>query len=191
MRCIKCAKPATYSIQNNPYCRFCFPTVIEKRIRKYVRLNKLIKKGDKILIFCDSTYNSKNTLLLFDRIIKNLPIKIDTITDNYSIGQKVNQNKYNSIIFSWTLDDEINYFLECVLNNIPPKFLGNYSIKDTRYIKFLLPILDKESKDYAKINGLKCKARAKHPLSTLFDTMEERYPEIRYSIFKTSQQLKF
>ena len=76
------------------------PSDIEKRIRKDRRINKLLKKDDKIYV------KDKLSRCLIDKILGSLP-------KTFAISQK-NANK---IVIKHTLDDECSIFLEKLMYN--------------------------------------------------------------------------
>ena len=76
MKCIKCSGKAEISSLKHigPACRSCFLKIIEKRVRKELRLNSQIKKNDKILIIDNGTKESAVGEFLLKSIIKDLPV---------------------------------------------------------------------------------------------------------------------
>ena len=69
--CFMCGKkPETDLKHLRPLCKLCFCRTIEKRIRKYARINKIFKKNDRILV----TDNLDHYLV--KSMIKDLPVKI-------------------------------------------------------------------------------------------------------------------
>ena len=89
--------------------------VIEKRIRKELRIKKLIKKNDKLLIIDDNSYDSKNLMYLIKNIIGNLPVDIKVKKGKYVPGKKINFK--GKVIVPWNLDDEISLFLKYFFEN--------------------------------------------------------------------------
>src|SRR3989344_5701744 len=99
MKCYKCNRPEKVHIAHlRPLCNNCFIKIIEKRIRKYIRINKLIKKNDKLLI------KDPLSLYFIKKIIKS-PIKI--------INKK---GKNAKEVIPWSLDDECSLFLDLFFN---------------------------------------------------------------------------
>ncbi|MBN1502565.1 hypothetical protein JW930_03405 [Candidatus Woesearchaeota archaeon] len=192
MKCIKCGKKAGYRIQNNHLCQTCFSRTIEKRVRKELRLKRLIKKNDQILVLDDGSLNAQTSIYLLKKIIKGLPANIRTKKKKYSVLGGIINSTYNKIIIPWTLDHEIYYYLECLLNGKCPHYLGHYKLGNKLYIKLLLPITQEESKTYAEINKVSFKTPGTIRLSTQFslDELEKEFPEIKYSLYQATQQLK-
>ncbi len=74
MNCDKCSKKSVITLPYGPH-RFCkkhFLEFFEKRVRKNIRLNELIKKNDKILVGVSGGKDSLVTLYLIHKIMGNL-----------------------------------------------------------------------------------------------------------------------
>src|SRR3972149_11316153 len=106
MLCAKCRKNSAESSLRHlgSLCSFCFCALIEKRVRKDVRINRIFRKNDKLLVVGDLC------CYLVKSIIRNLPVKI-TKTDRIK-----KLREYKTVAPS-TLDDEINHFLESIFLN--------------------------------------------------------------------------
>ena len=163
MKCELCKKEATINL-NKHFCNKCFFRVIQKRIRKYVRMNKLFKPKDKLVIKDELTYN------IIKDITKDMPLTIKR--------QKTPKAK---IITKWTMDDEINVFL----NN----FLLNKPTKKTTYIKPLIIITDKEATTLAKIKKIRFIPNKKTELWKAIDKFSEKYPDTKYNLIKSIKAL--
>jgi len=168
MKCYLCSKSAKIKQQKGrAICDDCFVRLIEKRIRKYTRLNKIFKPEDKILIKGDlSKY-------FVESITKDLPVKIFS-----------NKNKKsNKIAIDWTADDEANLFLEEL-------FLGKKAKVEKRYIRLLRVITDKEAELFSKIKKLKFKRNKKNKdIQKLIDDMEKKDPGAKYRLLKNFDML--
>lgn len=82
------------------YCAGCFMKYFEKKVRKTVRVNKLIKKGDKILVAASGGKDSTVLLYLLNKIYsKNKIAKIEAITVDPSIGKFTSENVKRLKIF--------------------------------------------------------------------------------------------
>ena len=100
MKCTKCSALAVINLRYlEPLCNKCFCRLIERRIRKYARVNGLFKKNDVILAV---DYLSR---FLVKRVIMNLPVIIlfrefairDVIDNHKVIREFVEENKVNKI----------------------------------------------------------------------------------------------
>ena len=172
MLCAKCRKNIAESSLRHlgSLCRFCFCALIEKRIRKNVRINRVFKKNDKILVVGDLC------CYLVKRIIKNLPVKI-TRTN------RIKKLRGYKAVAPSTLDDEINHFLESI-------FL-NKKIKEAGYIKLLKNITDEEAALFAKFKGIAFKPNRKNKeVQEMLDKLSEKYPGIKFSLLKSSEEMK-
>ena len=87
--------------------------IIEKRVRKEIRINKLISKNDTILIIDDGSYKFKISQKLLKNIVQDMPVTIEIKKTKYILGDNFD-SKWNKIIIPWNLDDENEYFLTSV-----------------------------------------------------------------------------
>ncbi len=168
MKCYLCSKTAKIQQQKGrAVCDECFCRLIEKRIRKYTRLNKIFRPKDRILVIGDlNKYFAKS-------ITKNLPIKIF-----YKKNQKINKT-----VIIWTADDEANLFLEEL-------FLGKKIKQDKKQIKLLRVITDKEAKLFAKIKKLKFKENKKNKdIQRFIDELEKKDPGTKHRLLKNFDML--
>jgi len=189
MKCVKCGKLGKIKVQNLTACESCFLKIIEKRARKEIRLKKLIRKNDNILIINDGSAEYFVSEYLLKKIIKDLPIKITTKKQKYELGDSVS-GAYNKIIVPWNADKEDEYFLKSIFENQDLKYRGHYKIKSKLYIKLLLTVLQAEVEIFAKIKGLKIKARKKTNIGIMLDELEKEYPEMKFSLLKSFQELQ-
>ena len=165
MKCYLCSKKAKIQQQKGrAVCDECFCRLIEKRIRKYTRLNKIFRPKDKILV------KGRLSRYFIESITKNLPIKI------------VNK-KSNKVVVDWTADDEANLFLEEL-------FLGKKNKQDKKQVKLLKVITDKEAKLFAKIKKLKFKENKKNKdIQKFIDELEKKDLGAKYRLLKNFDML--
>lgn len=169
MRCVKCKrrKKLISLASLEPLCKDCFCKVIEKRIRKKIRLNKLFKKGDRILI------EDELSFFLVKKIIKDLPVKLFLRKSN----------KANKKVIKWTLDDKLLVFLKNI-------FFGK-KFKKREQISILDVITDNEAIMFSKINKIKFKPNIKDKnIANMLERLEKKYPEIRFSLSRSISELK-
>ncbi len=186
-RCAKCSKPAKVNLKTSgDYCNSCFLKVIEKRVRKDMRLNKWIEKNDKILFVDDNSKEAKVGDYLLKSIIKGLPVKI---TKRKSAS---NASKYDKIILPWSLDMEVEEKLGLIFSKIPkiPKKQQQKKMKEEKKeIRLLRGLLDKEIEIFAKLKKFKCKKGSKSKLQKMVDKLEERYPGCKFSVLNSMKLL--
>jgi hypothetical protein len=147
-----------------------FTKVIEKRVRKYARLNRLFRKNDRILV--------KGSLekYLVPRIIQDLPCRI--------YYQKPKNVRIDKIVVPWTLDDEINLFLK-------QYFTGKKTKQNPKQIKLLKPITDKEAARFAKAKKLSFKPNKKdREIQKFINKMTEHYSDTKYKLYKSTGLMK-
>ena len=145
-----------------------FCRLIEKRVRRHTRMNKVFRKNDKILVTDDLD------MYFVKSITKKLPVKI---------YRKQVRNVRLKIVKQWTADDEINLFLKQM-------FYGK-RIKQEKFVKLLKVITDEEASKFAKIKGLMFKPNKKDKLVQDFvDEMQKKYPDTKYKLIKSIEALK-
>ncbi len=184
--CIKCKKiKASVNLPHiKNICYNCFTKIIEKRIRKHIRINKIFRKNDKILVTDDLSF------FLVKNIIKDLPAQIflesadiNDLSKN-SFKNKIKKEKINKIVIPWTMDDENNLFLENL-------FLNKNKRLNKRCVKILISITEKEAELFAKINKIHFKENKKNEsIKNMLDMLEEKYPETKFSLLKSIEQMK-
>jgi hypothetical protein len=177
MKCYLCSKAAIIKQhKGRAICDGCFSRLIEKRIRKYTRLNKIFRPNDRVLIIGDlSKY-------FVESIAKDMPIKVFSLAKfdkNF-----VKKNNINKIIVEWTVDDEDNLFLKDL-------FLGQGMKSMKSSISLLSVITDKEAKLFAKIKKLKFKENKKNKdVQKFLDDMEKKDPGAKFRLLKNREFLK-
>ncbi len=191
-KCVKCGKPASVVVQNLYACKDCFLKIIEKRVRKEIRVNKLIKKNDKILIIDNSSPEFLVGEYLLKKIIKGLPAEISVKKSPYTIGKEFN-GSFNKIIIPWNADMEDEYFLKSIFENKKAAYIGHFSIRGRLYIKPLINVLSREIIEFCKIKGLKAnglnKKKQKSPVFDMLEDLESEYPEIKFSLLKNIKEI--
>lgn len=171
MKCQRCGKPAkTQMAHLGALCAGCFCTAIEKRIRKYVRINKVFSKGDRIIAVGELNQ------YLIPRIIKGLPAKIIFRKS----GPKNTKSK-EKVVVNWTIDDDATDFLEHVLTK---------KRRQRPVLSILRWTTDAELSLFAEFKKLEFKPNKKNPdIAKMIDTLELKHPETKFSIAKSIAQL--
>jgi hypothetical protein len=164
--CIHCPKSAETDLPHlHPLCAKCFCVVIEKRIRKYARLNKVFSRGDRII-----AVGELNSYLI-PRIIKSLPA---VIVHRKTVPKKTSRAK---IFVNWTLDDETSSFMENILTG---------KTKKSPYHSILKTVSDQELTLFAKYKKIQFRPNQKNPeVQKFLDTLESRHPETMFSLMKS------
>tara|TARA_Y100000310_G_scaffold327713_1_gene394515 strand:- start:1017 stop:1553 length:537 start_codon:yes stop_codon:yes gene_type:complete len=176
MLCSKCKKfKVKVEISHlGSLCSNCFSKIFEKRIRKFVRLGKVFSKNDRILV------SDKLSEYLVKGIIKDMPVKM--FFRKFS-ERFVKEKKVNKVVVSWTLDDELNQFLE--------KLLFNRSVKDVKYVKLLKSVTDEEVEAFAKIKKIKFDINKKNKdISEFISVLNKKYDDIKFGLGKSVEKLK-
>jgi tRNA(Ile)-lysidine synthase TilS/MesJ len=190
MKCVKCNGKATVHSDNLDACSGCFQKIIQKRVRKEIRINKLIEKNDKILIINDGTAEAKLMPHLLKEILKDLPVIISDKKSKYALGEEI-KGKYNKIIIPWNADREGEYLLNYFFAGKKPKYLSHFKLKGKTYIKPFIHVLHKEVEEFSKIRKIKFKETKTNSMaSEMIDKLQKEYPEITFSLVKSSEELK-
>jgi tRNA(Ile)-lysidine synthase TilS/MesJ len=190
MKCIKCSAEATVHLDNLDSCKGCFQKIIQKRIRKEIREKRLIEKGDKILVLDDGSAESKMIASLLREIIKGLPVKIETKRTGYILGDEI-KDRFNKIIIPWNADKEGEHLLSCFFEKKKPRYLSHFRMKGKTYIKPLVHVLHKEIAEFCRIRKIKFKEdNKKSTASEMIGKLQKEYPEITFSLVKSSELLE-
>ena len=185
MKCSVCNKKAEANLKHlGVLCKECFSRTIEKRIRKTTRINRIFKKNDNILVF------DKLSFFMVNKIVKDLPKKIFFYKEYNNISQLntkpikdcIKKNKINRIIIPWTLDDEINQFLEQI-------FL-NKKIKENEYIKLFKDATEEELDLFSKFNKIEyIKNKKNKGIEDFINKVEDRYTGTKFKLKKSYDRL--
>jgi hypothetical protein len=177
MRCFLCTGASDIKLhKGRAICRNCFCKLLEKRIRKNARVNKLFSKGDRILAIGDVNR------YLVKSILKELPAKL--FFKSKEDKGFVKKNNINKIVLQWTLDDEANKFMKAVFEARKVKPMPK------QYVKLMMPATDKEIEMFAKFKKLKFKPSPKDALVQLIlDEVENRHPNMKFNLLKNVELL--
>ena len=164
MKCYLCSKKGARKEQKGrAICDKCFCKLLEKRIRKYARINKFFKKNDKLLVKGDM-----NKYLIKSM---NLPVKFA-------------KKNYNKIVMEWSLDDSINEFMGSLFND---KKIGKVSKKEIRLLECAT---DQEIILFAKIKKLKFKANKKNKdVQKFLEEVNERHTGAKFGLLRNIKEL--
>lgn len=154
---------------NNPYhnqlCEGCFIGLLERRIRKMLRSTGGVQKNDTLLIqdpFCEAVIRS---------IAPGLPFTVAS-------------SGHGKTVLSWTMDDEIEQFLDCLFLNKPIPHGNNPAI-----IKLFLCLTDREYEAYARAKHTEPREIPSRKYAAFLDEFEKRHQETRYTLLKTIGEL--
>lgn len=188
MRCVKCGKAAEE--KSIAACKNCFVKIIEKRVRKEIRINRLFRKGDRVALIDDKSAEAKVSGFMIKSILGNLPMEFSVKKADYHLG-KLSGGKSDKVIIPWCADLESEYLLSCVFENKNPEHLGHFMKGGKMYIKLLLPLIRREVEEFARIKGLRYyKKKKKSQAMKMLDTLETEYPDIKFGVLRSSRELK-
>ena len=190
MKCVKCRKEARVHMDTFDACDSCFRKIIERRVRKEIRLNRLIEKNDNIMVIDDGTAEAKLGLYLLKKITGNLPLKILATRKKYALGEEI-KGSFNKVIIPWDADKEGEYLLGCFLENKKPRYLSHFRLKNKHYVKLLAHVMHKEAAEFCRISRIKFTDKKTTSLaSEMIDKLQKDFPEITFSLVKSSEELK-
>lgn len=125
-----------------------FSEDFERKVRKFIRVNRLFSKKDKIFVS-----GSVNKFLL-KKILGKFPVEY------------VPKARAKKVFIEWSMDDELNSFLE--------QFVLDKKKEKTKAISFLKVVTDEDIIRFAKIHKLSFRPRKKNKkMMELVDKMRE------------------
>ncbi|MCF7866451.1 hypothetical protein K9L67_01355 [Candidatus Woesearchaeota archaeon] len=165
MKCAKCNKNGKRSHKQagKIYCDKHYTEIIEKRIRKYLRINKKIDTKQEY-----NLKGPKEEKEILKKILENI----------FNKRLKITNKQTNNTISAQTADQEAEELIN--------EFLQNTTQKETKDIKPFGHITEKELQILKKIYKITIKQRQTKKL----DEIEEKYPGTKFSIIKTKEFLK-
>jgi hypothetical protein len=176
MECYLCkGKGVVKQQKGRAICERCFCRIIEKRIRKYVRVNECFSNNDKVLVVGDLAK------FFVESIVGERPLKL--YFSNKEDKELIKKNNINKIAKTWTMDDEDNKFLESVFSDKSRKI-------DNKYVKMLTSITDEEASIFAKFKGIKFKPNKKNKdVMELMEELSKKHVHAKYSLIKNIREL--
>jgi hypothetical protein len=187
MKCSKCKKEAIPGVEyaGNNYCNFHFMELIEKRVRKNLRVRELIDINKEYFLVDDGSSEAKITEYFLNKIFKGyLKLKIGKTPK--SIGKETN------LILSTNLDEQALIFLNSFLKNqnIKKNKVKEDKIKkkELQEVMPLEVLLQREIKLICEIVNVKFKPRIKENKNIL-DELEKRHPGTKFSVFQSKMNL--
>ena len=180
MRALQNSNRLVVKINDKVFCE-----IIEKRIRKNIRLRYPFSKNDCILAADDLT------AYLLNKILKDMPAKVYSRKTNIEqllkkdkkTSEFIKKNRINKIVIPWTADDECCIFLKSVFSNKPKKKIP--------YVKFLLTATDDEIGKFAKINRIPWKPNKKdRKILQFIEELNKLYPQTKFSLLKSAIRIE-
>jgi hypothetical protein len=188
MKCIKCSKDADVKIEDKNFCSDCFCEVIEKRVKKDVRNQRIFSTNDK-----NKIKSGMNILILDDgyllkSIIKDRRISLEAEKIKlFNIKKDYDPKKrYDKMIVPWNLDDEAAEYISSLLQGIMSKRKD-----DKKTIIPLIGVTDNEALIFSKIKKLKYKINKQHnDARIMIEKLDKKYPGTKFSILKTIRKTR-
>jgi hypothetical protein len=170
MKCFKCKKSAIEEVEyaGNHYCERHFLELMEKRVRKHIRVLGKIDEKKEYCLLDDGSSEFQLTKYFLERIYSGrLKLKI----------VKTCKKNASELIVPTNLDEQALIFLD--------EFLKNKK-KTEKRIMPLEVLLQKEVELLCGILAIKFKPRVKR---NILDDLEKRHPGTMFSLFKSRQNL--
>jgi|ETN01SMinimDraft_4_1059930.scaffolds.fasta_scaffold20143_2 hypothetical protein len=140
---------------------------LEKKLRKYARLERIFQKND--------------IILAKDPFVKHM---VKDIVGDLPITFTSEEEKATKIVLPWTTDDENNTFLHTVFNK-------KKIVEDKKLVKLFLPLTDKETVILAKKHNLKFEPMTKDTsVEKITDAMKKSFPDIPQTLRKSIEKIK-
>lgn len=177
--CKACNENSVYESRVNKikYCKSCFNKYFEKKVRKTIRTNKLISKKDKLGMAVKRT-SSLVAQFLIKKILRNPKLKIIR-------NKKFKIKDITRIITGYNLDNEAENIITSVFNKKKPK-LGPRIKKEIRPLYLMT---EQEIRLFAKLNKIKITKQKLSKTAKLLNKFEDKYPETKYAIVKSSLKI--
>lgn len=170
--CRVCGKGAREQTATGAYCRRCLARVLEKRIRKEVRQDDILSPSFRIICADDvSEYLVKslyNDAKLHLSRVKEIPVRIP---------------EGSIFLIKWSMDDEITDFLSSQMHGKKRRRMRK------RTYSVLKSLTDEEIGKFSEYYRLRfIKNRKDRHVHALIEGMQEKYPETKYALYKSSKQ---
>ncbi len=169
-KCSNCSKQAKIrlSYTKRIYCNNCFLKIIEKRVRKELRIKKYFKPNENIFLFNDNSKEYFVAKYLLNNIFEK----------HLNLKETKNKNIKGKLLIPTNLDREIKNKLN--------SYLENTAVEKTN-IKILYNILEEEIINFCKIKGFKI--NNKDETNNLIEEIEKTHPGSKFSLSKSFENL--
>lgn len=170
--CQKCRQKVYFE----GFCEQCFCEVMEKRVRKQVRLQGLIKKNEVL------TVEHPLVAYFIKSIVQDMPV---------TILNTMPKDGHAKHVLAWTMDDELDAFLEQIFAGKDLKeAVQKEQEQNIMQIKLLVTLTDKEAEMFAKAKQIEELPKKIRKYETLLQQLEHKHKETRYSLVKSVEELK-
>ena len=137
-----------------------FSRTIEKRIRKQIRLGKMFKKDDRVLVKDEVS----------EHFLKDMHLKL------------ARKGSYDKMVSVWTADDEINSFFM--------KIIGKKEKTEKKPAKIFTCVTDDELEEYCRLNKIRFKKNKKDKAAQEFlEGISAKHPDSKHKIIKSLLRL--
>ncbi|MBW2971864.1 hypothetical protein KY359_02405 [Candidatus Woesearchaeota archaeon] len=164
-RCHKCIRKAAYKLVDKWYCKKCFCSLVEQKLRHNLR-NYGLKRD--------------SSLLVTDKASEHVVKKIVNIPVRTVKGKK----QADFLVLPWTMDDENEEFLRMLFDN--KKIVTK---ENRKIIKLFCPVSKKDMKTYFTLNKVAYRPE-KTEINSVMDELEKRYPGTKTALLKSEERLK-
>lgn len=172
--CVKCKQPGMFKM-HEWYCNRCFCEVIEKRLRKHLSENPIIK-GEHLIVFGDLAQHVLRVL------IKDLPVTITLVQTGDELQRARKQYPKARCILPETMEDKLVIFLQGF-------FHGHIETTTSQDIMLFQPITIQELLKYAELKELPLPAINHHELLGQLNKFEEKYPSAKHGLLNSAKAI--
>jgi len=168
--CTNCQAKATISLSylDRHYCTKCFSEMIEKRVRKDIRINKKAGKEKEISLFNDKS----KEFCVAKYILESVFSKSKVLKLVKKVGNKT--------FVATNLDREVKSKLE--------EYLKGKKKKDIKGAKILNNVTEEEIIQFCKIKNFKI--GKKESKNNLIEGIENKYPGTKFALGKSFTRIE-
>jgi hypothetical protein len=196
MACIKCKRNRVgirFAHLPGEVCAECFAEIVEKRVRRDVRIGRLFSDAKKILVLDEGSENAAVCSYFVKALneysdVEFISKKISSLSklSGKEIAGLCRKLKADRVVLPWNGSQESEFLLKSMI------LKGGYEKEDKRVIKLLKHLSQREVEMFAKINGLRYKARSGHydaDIGSFLDKLEKESPDIRFALVKSFEKI--
>jgi len=161
-----------------PYCKSCFCTTIEKRVRKELRAKFQLKAHEKIVVINDNTKEAVVSEYILNSISKKIPLQIEVVSDTSK------------------LPDDARIIIPTSATKISAEFLKHVMLKDQLSVKkeeeipLLESVNEEEIVTFAQFKNLTYRVQEQTKFESIVNKIEEQYPASSLGIVKSKKVLE-
>ena len=178
MKCKSCQKEASVTQFKNmgPLCTGCFCELIEKRVRRELRINNPLKPQSKIAVIDNGSKESFVALLFLRNLAKDMPLTIEPQKPPFDAKQ------WDIIVIPWDGDDDAEQTLRGIFDGRNIEMSG---------FKLLTCVSDAEVRIVAEANGWQGQDNSyQSEYGKFLAETEKKYPGTIFSLVRSAKEVR-